>query len=215
MTALTPEQESNGRLIVKSLTTFGITNQYLQAGILACAFKESLLIPKSENLNYSLNNIMHVWPQIYPDVAAKLAGNPEAIGNYMYGGRYGNSPLEGYKYRGRGFNQITFKAEYIKYGTAVKVDLVNNPDKLNEPQTAADVLAYFFLGQITAGFNSNIFAEFNVHSVEEIKDNKTGVEVAIQINAGIRTNFNNATVQDGYNRAMAEVDALFKLTIVT
>lgn len=212
---LTPEQESNAKLIIKSLSKYGITNQFIQAGILACAYKESLLIPKSENLNYTLADIMRVWPHINTDVAAKIASNPEAIGNYMYGGRYGNGPLEGFKYRGRGFNQITFKSEYLKYGVEIQVNLVNNPDLLNEPQTAADVLAYFFLTELTAGFTQGTFVKFGVHSTEEVNSNDMGVKIAIQINAGRGTDFNNAVVQEGYQRAMLQVDTLFKLTILT
>ena len=50
---------------------------------------------------------------------------------------------DGYKYRGRGFNQITFKANYQKYGEAVGMDLVSDPDKLNDINVAAEAAVAF------------------------------------------------------------------------
>ena len=43
-----------------------------------------------------------------------LKANDESFYNTIYGGKYGNAPDEGYKYRGRGFNGITFKGIYQK-----------------------------------------------------------------------------------------------------
>ncbi len=69
----------------------------------------------------------------------QLKANPEAFFNKVYGGRLGNAADEGYKYRGRGFNQLTGKGNYEKYGRLAGVDLVNNPDLLNDPAIAAKV----------------------------------------------------------------------------
>lgn len=53
---------------------------------------------------------------------------PIAIANAAYGGILGNARNEGYKYRGRGFVQLTGKANYQEIGKRLKLDLVNNPD---------------------------------------------------------------------------------------
>lgn len=59
---------------------------------------------------------------------AKALGNtPEADG-------------DGYKYRGRGFVQITGRANYAKAGKALGVDLVGNPDMALQPTVAALIL---------------------------------------------------------------------------
>lgn len=47
-------------------------------------------------------------------------------------------------FMGRGYVQLTWKENYDKYGKAIGVDLVNNPDMALEPETAAKILAYYF-----------------------------------------------------------------------
>ncbi|WP_421042682.1 glycoside hydrolase family 19 protein [Paraburkholderia sp. A2RI-6] len=44
---------------------------------------------------------------------------------------------DGYKYRGRGYVQVTWKNSYRAVGKRVDVDLVNNPDRMQEPAIAA------------------------------------------------------------------------------
>jgi len=62
----------------------------------------------------------------------------------MYGNDMGNAADEGYKYRGRGFIQLTGKNNYKKIGDIIGVDLVNNPDLMNDPGVAAKAsVAYF------------------------------------------------------------------------
>jgi predicted chitinase len=51
---------------------------------------------------------------------------------------------DGYKYRWRWFNQITFKANYKKYGKEIWEDLVETPDLLNNPAIAAKAALAFF-----------------------------------------------------------------------
>jgi putative chitinase len=53
-------------------------------------------------------------------------------------------PPDGSRYRGRGFIQLTGRANYAKHGVAIGVpDLVNNPERANEPEIAARLLASF------------------------------------------------------------------------
>lgn len=200
----------NIKLIVDSLNKYGITNQQLQAGILATISKESNFVPQSENLNYSYANIKRVWPDT-PDAKAKsLANNPVALGNYKYGGKYGNSPTEGYTYRGRGFNQITFKNTYKEIGKIIGQDLVGNPDLLNDPSIAADAAAAYYRIGLMQGNKLGAFSKFGVTDYNAVKDTLTATKVAIQVNAGLKTNFNNGVVQEGFNKAKAIVDSLYE-----
>ncbi len=208
---MTSEQLNNINLITASLNKFGITNPNIQAGILATISKESNFIPQSENLNYSVANIKRVWPQTPDAKAVGLAKNPVALGDYKYGGKGGNAANEGYKYRGRGFNQITFKSTYKKIGDAIGVDLVSNPDALNQPKVAADAVAAFFAPELKAGINAGSFKKFGVTDLSQVNDTLTATKVAIQINAGRGTNFNNGVVQEGFNKAKGVVDSLYSI----
>jgi putative chitinase len=87
----------------------------------------------TENMNYSAEGLMKTWPSRFPDLASTVgfAHNPQAIGDKVYGGRMGNGPNEGYKYRGRGLIQITGKTAYAALSNRpdLAVDLVADPDQ--------------------------------------------------------------------------------------
>jgi hypothetical protein len=50
---------------------------------------------------------------------------------------------DGERYRGRGFIQLTGRANYQTYGQALGVDLVSQPDMANSPSIAAGVLCEY------------------------------------------------------------------------
>ncbi|MGC8534863.1 MAG: glycoside hydrolase family 19 protein [Rhizomicrobium sp.] len=99
-----------------------------------------------EDLWYSAGRIAEVWPELAPR-AAELAGNPEALANAAYANRFGNGDEasgDGYRFRGRGLIQITFRDNYANFGDIAGIDLVNNAAAAAEPATAVKIaLAYW------------------------------------------------------------------------
>lgn len=86
----------------------------------------------SENLNYSSEGLKKIFPKYFPqNLSESYARQPEKIASRVYGGRMGNgneSTKEGYKFRGRGYIQLTGKDNYVAFGKAINEDIVSNPD---------------------------------------------------------------------------------------
>lgn len=172
----TGEKAKNIQILVEEMEKAGIKNPYSQIAILSVIGKESNFIPKSEKMNYSAGRLAEVWRKFSKtgstapkgqgnsyknELADQYANNPEKLANYVYGGKYGNGPEssgDGWKYRGRGFNQITFKDSYRKYGNLLGLDLVGNPDLLNDPTVAARAAIAFLLERFKSkGLDPNSF----------------------------------------------------------
>ena len=88
-----------------------------------------------ENLNYSEEGLMRVFPDYYPtkELARAEAYKPVAIANRVYRGRMGNSSFgnDGWNYRGRGAIQLTGKDNYSKYGYLDNPDIVATSESFN------------------------------------------------------------------------------------
>ena len=87
----------------------------------------------NENLNYGAKGLLGIFKKYFPtEEKAKLyERKPEKIANLVYGGRMGNGPEasgEGYKFRGRGYIQLTGKDNYKAFDTIVPENLLESPD---------------------------------------------------------------------------------------
>lgn len=180
---LSAEQKRNMALIKDEAVKGGITNPYSIAAILSIVSKESQFIPQSENLNYSAKRLQEVF-NLSSSKANEIAGKPEAIGNAVYGGKYGNSKDEGYKYRGRGFNQLTFKGNYDAFGKRINEDIVSNPDKVNDPKTAAKVLIEFNKKGIDSLKNSGKLSSYNSTGINDFKNAEDATLAFYHVTAG-------------------------------
>ncbi len=117
---------------------YGITTPLLLAHVMAqisheCGAGHDVV----EGLNYSAQRMMEVWPSRFPNLAAALPyhKNPRALANKVYNGRMGNrvGSDDGWHYRGRGGTQTTGREGYSKLAQATGLDLVKNPDLVNDP----------------------------------------------------------------------------------
>ena len=87
----------------------------------------------NENLNYGAKGLLGIFKKYFPtEEKAKLyERKPEKIANLVYSGRMGNgveATGEGWKYRGRGYIQLTGKANYTEFDKIVTENIVENPD---------------------------------------------------------------------------------------
>lgn len=105
------------------------------------------LTRKEEGLSYSAERLTEVWPSRFPtlEVARKYERNPEKLANYVYGGRMGNvNPGDGYRYRGRGYIQLTGRDAYREVGQIAGLDLENDPDLAGKPENAVRIACAFW-----------------------------------------------------------------------
>lgn len=95
----------------------------------------------AENLNYSAARLCEVWPHRFPTLedAAPYANNPEALANYVYGGRMGNNkPGDGWRYRGRTPIGLTGFDNYNFVGDLMGQDLIDLPELMEQPRYALE-----------------------------------------------------------------------------
>jgi len=140
-----------------AMTQAGITGKYGRATILGIAGGESGWIPQSEGYSYSADALVSVFSKTFknrPDAVTKYArwkGTRESFFDFVYapennGGALGNTIAgDGGKFYGRGFIQITGRANYTKYAALARVDILSQPDLLNTDITvsAQCAVAYF------------------------------------------------------------------------
>ena len=112
---------------------FGITNVLRLAHFLSqCGHESGGFKAVNENLNYSADGLKKIFPKYFPgNISESYARNPEKIAAKVYGGRMGNgdeASKEGWKFRGRGYIQLTGKSNYTAFDKLVEEDIIANPD---------------------------------------------------------------------------------------
>ena len=112
---------------------FGCTTTLRLAHFLAqCAHESGGFKAVTENLNYSAEGLKKIFPKYFPgNLNESYARKPEKIANRVYGGRMGNGPEEsgdGWKFRGRGYIQLTSRSNYAEFDKLVPDDIIENPE---------------------------------------------------------------------------------------
>ena len=102
-----------------------------------CAHESGNWRFKVENLNYSAAALQSVFRKYFPDeaTAAQYARKPEMIANKVYASRMSNGDEasgDGWKFRGRGYIQLTGKQNYSSFDKIIEDDLLSNPDLVAE-----------------------------------------------------------------------------------
>ena len=112
---------------------FNITNSLRLAHFLSqCGHESGGFKAVSENLNYSADGLKKIFTKYFPgNLNESYARQPEKIANRVYSSRMGNgdeSSGDGFRFRGRGYIQLTGKSNYISFDKSVDDDILSNPD---------------------------------------------------------------------------------------
>ena len=124
--------------VASIIEKFNMTNPLRLSHFLAQAAHESGNFKfLKENLNYSSDSLLKVFPKYFKDktTADKYARNPEKIANRVYASRMGNGDEasgDGFKFRGRGYIQLTGKDNYKAFSNFIGEDCVANPDLITD-----------------------------------------------------------------------------------
>lgn len=135
--------------IITQMAAFGIATKAQQAMFLAqCGHESGGFKIRSENLNYSSAGLLKVFGKYFNQAQADLyQRQPQKIANRVYANRMGNrdeASGDGYKYRGRGFIQLTGKDNYTTCGAALGKDLIADPDYLITDAGAIQSACWFW-----------------------------------------------------------------------
>jgi putative chitinase len=156
----------------QAFVKYDINNARRQAAFIGqCAHESGNFKILQENLNYSAEGLMKTWPSRFPtkEIADQYARQPSKIAGKVYNGRMGNtSEEEAAKYFGRGLIQLTGKENYERCGSAIGVNLVEQPNLLVEPNYAALSAAWFW----------------NKHGLNELADAQEHGMITKRINGG-------------------------------
>jgi len=162
-------------VLTKAMEMFGIDTPLRRAHFLAQTAFESVRYTRvEENLNYSAARLVIVFPRYFFLAPDRPAGREnalayehrrESIANVVYADRMGNGATtsgDGYRFRGRGFIQLTGRANYTALNQDVPtISCVTNPDALLTPEYAALSAAWFW-----SRYGCNVPADAN--SVEGV-----------------------------------------------
>jgi putative chitinase len=132
----------------KIMKTYDLNTREKLAHFLGQCKSESNFTTTVENLNYTAERLIKVFPRYFPNmrIAKQYAHNPQAIANKIYSNRMGNgneASNQGYFYRGRGFLQLTGKSSYIAFSEHIGEDCVKNPDLVSSKYALESAGWYF------------------------------------------------------------------------
>ena len=134
--------------IPNTAAKFNITTPLRLAHFLAqCGHESGGFKAVTENVNYSADGLVKIFGKYFNSTtAAAYARNPEKIASKVYASRMGNgdeASKDGFKFRGRGYIQLTGKSNYTNFAKFIGEDTVANPDLVATKYPLASA-AFFF-----------------------------------------------------------------------
>ena len=213
---LTPDKKSIISLIIDDCKSAGVTSQIAQSAILSITSKESDFNVHQGEVSYTntsnsrirqifgwrVNGTKSPGVNYTDDQLTQLKSSDKDFFSAIYANQVGDGPpptTDGFNYRGRGFNGLTFKDQYKGMGKKINQDLLNNPLLMEQDSIAAKALVQFFIDSIQS-LRSNL-NQFNtqpgtngVETLNNLPDIATAVRVLYQANAGGGTKGNDGSL---------------------
>lgn len=133
-----------------------------------CAHESGNFKFTTENLNYSVKGLLSTFPKYFkqPGLAEAYARNPERIASRVYAGRMGNGvegTADGWKFRGRGYIQLTGKNNYSAFDKFVNEDIISNPDLVAKKYSLLSAAWFFHKNKLNSisdkGLTENVITE--------------------------------------------------------
>jgi len=178
---------------------FGIDTPKRVAHYLAQIMTESGALKYTvENMNYSREGLLSTFPKYFTvSNVGPYVRNPEKIGNRVYANRMGNGSEgsgDGYRYRGRGYLQITGREQYVAFSKCdcCTEDVVRYPDKV----------ASYFLNQVSALW---YWKKSGLNELADKDNGSNGEEIVRQITRKVNGGTNGLAQRKEYYRKFKKV----------
>jgi putative chitinase len=152
---LAQNQVDGMNAILDGCAALQVSDQRDIAYILATPMIETggTYVPKSENLNYSVEALTSKFGKRISAQDAQRFGrktgqvaDQQAIANAIYGGAWGakmlgnTEPGDGWNFRGRGLAQVTGRGNYKRFETLLGIPFTANPSLMGVLDDAAKVM---------------------------------------------------------------------------
>ena len=190
----------------KMMKDYGITNRIARWAILCICGKESGFQPVKEDCynNTSASRIKSIFSfrlgNKTDSFVNDLKKDCKAFFNYVYGyagNDLGNIPNtnDGFVFRGRSLNQITGRGNYKYFGDKINVDLISNPDKLNEyPNYFLVTILYFLDTALSKSGKSTLKNRLGINTINDFTEIDGAIRFFANCNAGIGKSWNSEVV---------------------
>ena len=169
-----------------------LTNRNRLAHFLAqCSHESANFTRTVENLNYSAEGLLKTFPKYFNrSIAETYARKPELIANHVYSNRMGNGSScsgDGFKYRGRGFIQLTGRANYQEFTDwltdqkglsqpSIHTDCVEYPTLVSDVYPLTSALWFFIHNTIFALCDNGISENTNARVTKAVNGGLNGVD---------------------------------------
>ena len=133
-----------------------------------CAHESGNFKFKSENLNYSTKGLIATFPKYFKQsgLAEAYARNPERIASRVYADRMGNGAegtADGWKFRGRGYIQLTGKSNYVAFDKFVNENIILEPELVAKKYPLLSAAWFFHRNKLNIisdkGLNEKVILE--------------------------------------------------------